>query len=265
MDRHLSPTRAITVRAVTLGVTGSAVSAGAAVALALTAVRSWQQLPAGIPIRLDDGLHLLATTIAACVCGWLAMLLVLGAWASSTAPTRSRTWPTPVVGRVAAVLLALAAGSPAATAAETPQDRIVIAAAAGHSPEADVGIAGSAHPPEPAASTAGAEQPREQSVDQAPVPGWRPAHPPPTPVAAAVELVSRGAETADTVVVVAGDTLWDIAARHLGSAASIERIAAEWPRWHQANLEVIGDNPDLILPGQILVPPEPTAADGAGR
>jgi nucleoid-associated protein YgaU len=60
---------------------------------------------------------------------------------------------------------------------------------------------------------------------------------------------------ADEVVVRRGDTLWDIAARQLGPDASAADVAAEWPRWHRANREVIGSDPDLLLPGQRLVPP----------
>lgn len=52
-----------------------------------------------------------------------------------------------------------------------------------------------------------------------------------------------------------GDTLWDIAARHLGDDATAAQIAAEWPRWHAANRAVIGSDPGLIRPGQILTPP----------
>jgi nucleoid-associated protein YgaU len=60
---------------------------------------------------------------------------------------------------------------------------------------------------------------------------------------------------ADEVVVRRGDSLWDIAARHLGADASAADVAVEWPRWHQANRDVIGSDPDLLIPGQRLVPP----------
>lgn len=62
-------------------------------------------------------------------------------------------------------------------------------------------------------------------------------------------------ESTAEIVVVRGDTLWDIAARHLGPGATTEQIAAEWPRWWAANADVIGRDPDLILPGQRLQPP----------
>jgi nucleoid-associated protein YgaU len=60
---------------------------------------------------------------------------------------------------------------------------------------------------------------------------------------------------ADEVVVRRGDSLWDIAARHLGPDASAADVAVEWPRWHHANRDVIGADPDLLIPGQRLVPP----------
>ena len=54
------------------------------------------------------------------------------------------------------------------------------------------------------------------------------------------------------VVVRAGDSLWSIAARELGPNASAEAIGARWPEWYAANRQVIGSDPDLILPGQVL-------------
>lgn len=52
-----------------------------------------------------------------------------------------------------------------------------------------------------------------------------------------------------------GDSLWSIAARELGPHATPARIAATWPRLYAANRRAIGANPDLIHPGQQLVPP----------
>lgn len=53
----------------------------------------------------------------------------------------------------------------------------------------------------------------------------------------------------------AGDSLWLIAARRLGLSADPSEVAAAWPRWYRANRAVIGDDPDLIMPGQLLTPP----------
>lgn len=57
------------------------------------------------------------------------------------------------------------------------------------------------------------------------------------------------------VVVHRGDTLWDIAARHLGPAATDAEIAQAWPQWFAANRAVIGPDPDQLAPGQRLRPP----------
>ena len=57
------------------------------------------------------------------------------------------------------------------------------------------------------------------------------------------------------VVVQPGDTLWSIAARHLGGDASGVAITAAWHDWYAANRDVIGPNPSLIHPGQHLTPP----------
>lgn len=58
-----------------------------------------------------------------------------------------------------------------------------------------------------------------------------------------------------SVVVQRGDSLWTIAARHLGPGASDAQIAAAWPRWYEANRDAIGDDPNLIVPGITLTPP----------
>ncbi|WP_159797633.1 LysM peptidoglycan-binding domain-containing protein [Puerhibacterium puerhi] len=58
-----------------------------------------------------------------------------------------------------------------------------------------------------------------------------------------------------SVVVHRGDTLWDIAARWLGGSPSDGEILAATVRWHEANRDVVGDDPDLVLPGQVLRPP----------
>ncbi|MGW5193939.1 LysM peptidoglycan-binding domain-containing protein [Kribbella sp. NPDC004138] len=61
------------------------------------------------------------------------------------------------------------------------------------------------------------------------------------------------------VVVREGDSLWKLAARELGPDATAEAIAARWPAWYAANRHVIGNDPDLIYPGQVLrIPPTPT-------
>ncbi|SDE25390.1 hypothetical protein SAMN05660485_00339 [Blastococcus fimeti] len=60
-------------------------------------------------------------------------------------------------------------------------------------------------------------------------------------------------------VVVRGDCLWDIAAAALsagsGRTPSPAEVARATHSWWAANADVIGPDPDLLLPGQVLRPP----------
>jgi hypothetical protein len=89
-------------------------------------------------------------------------------------------------------------------------------------------------------------------------PGWQPAAPITGPGLLAAPAV-RAADDAHVgaVTVLAGDTLWDVAAHAMGTDASDVDIATQWPRWYEANRSIIGPNPDVLLPGQILQPPSP--------
>lgn len=90
--------------------------------------------------------------------------------------------------------------------------------------------------------------------------GWIPTAPAPRPGDLSVlgerPQVRKSSSEETPVIVRRGDTLWDIAARHLGEGATDAQIARVWPRWWAANREVIGPDPDLILPGTRLVPPD---------
>ena len=113
-------------------------------------------------------------------------------------------------------------------------------------------------------------------------PGWQ--APPPAVVATETTVVTPAASASATggpasasatpgsaeaatsrqpdVVVRAGDSLWRIAAQHLGPLASPGQIAAAWPGWYAANRDVVGTDPGLIHPGQVLSRPE---ADSVAR
>jgi nucleoid-associated protein YgaU len=84
------------------------------------------------------------------------------------------------------------------------------------------------------------------------------AAPLPSPAIALVSPPSRRLSASrDELVVRPGDSLWSLTARRLGPGTTSTQIAATWPRLYAANRAAIGDNPDLIHPGQRLVPPAP--------
>ena len=63
------------------------------------------------------------------------------------------------------------------------------------------------------------------------------------------------AAATDTYVVRPGDSLWSIARAHPGGAGPVER---RWRAIWAANRDLVGDDPDLILPGQVLRLPDGT-------
>jgi hypothetical protein len=62
-------------------------------------------------------------------------------------------------------------------------------------------------------------------------------------------------------VVIRGDCLWSITERRLaealGRTPTAAEVATEVDGWWRANVAVIGPDPDLLLPGQVLRPPSP--------
>ncbi len=83
-----------------------------------------------------------------------------------------------------------------------------------------------------------------------PAPRW-PSRPQPPTAQPTTASSSRPAG----ITVRAGDSLWLITARRLGPRASAAEIAAQWPRWYAANRDVIGADPALLTPGQVLRAP----------
>lgn len=62
----------------------------------------------------------------------------------------------------------------------------------------------------------------------------------------------------DCLTVGPGQTLWDLVAEELGTAATDWEIAREWPRWHAHNLSRIGEDPSTLRAGTVLrLPPPP--------
>ena len=101
--------------------------------------------------------------------------------------------------------------------------------------------------------------PRPVHHDHSPRPHRRPpreTRTPPAlgPLGPAPRTPSRSSG-ARNVTVARGDSLWAIAARHLGPQATRRQVAHEWPRWYAANRKVIGPDPNLIRVGQVLTAP----------
>lgn len=248
-----------TVRATVLGVVGAGLMAVVSARLLRAAVAAWPGLE---PAPVEAGLAFLTTGAGALVSAWLCVLLA-GATAALVTSRRGEgtardTAPSAVLarqgltGRVAALLLVAASLGAAPAAAEQERPPVVVA------PDLLA----------PDARTQTGEDPDEEPPAvpvpgwsaTAPVPGWTPVTTVPEPARRAVAevgLVSTAAASApaEEVVVHRGDTLWGIAARHLGAQATDQDVADAWPRWYAANRDVIGPDPDLIVPGQRLVVP----------
>ncbi|QWW20311.1 hypothetical protein I6B53_04265 [Schaalia sp. 19OD2882] len=105
----------------------------------------------------------------------------------------------------------------------------------------DMGAAASSAPPQtpPKAEAAQSAQPA-------------PATPAPAPQVSAPPTTVAPPEDADTHVVAGGECLWSISADLLDPDASEADIARAWPTLYAHNRDVIGADPDLILPGQVL-------------
>ncbi|MCM0640272.1 LysM peptidoglycan-binding domain-containing protein [Cellulomonas wangsupingiae] len=223
-----------------------------------------------------------------------------GAWRGGEAVVHR--WAPGLVRRALAVALAAgvglgtAAGAHAAPTVPVDLARAVVTADLGWAPTADrlpasadatTAVPGSSPEAPPAASPApGGAIPEAPAATPSPAPATSTAPTadaspataaaggPLAPVAAPVPAsvappalahpAPPGAPPAGrTVEVQPGDTLWAVAARSLGPGASDAAIAAEWPRWYAANASVIGPDPDLLHPGQVLT--APTAPDGSTR
>lgn len=233
----------------------TALGAVAAAVLGCLALACWQRVAQTTGgdawsgrFEVAQGLEIILLAGAALVSTWLAVLLLVGAVAAlpgaRLAPLRSRA--APVAPRLGP---RIAAGLVSAVVVLTP------VGAAHAAPEVGIGAADPvwASPSDTATPGAASAGPSDAGT---PEPGWRPTGPPRSAGSlTSIDLVSRGTAAPDSVVVRAGDTLWDITARHLGAEADAATIATVWPLWFEANRDVIGTDPDFILPGTRLVPP----------
>ena len=213
-----------------------------------TARDAWAAIAATGPAGPADGILLVAGVGGALLSLWLGVALTLsalsvlpGALGQACRQLAARIAPAAMRKVVAFVLgttltAALIPGTAAAGLSHDARPGIVAAGMAVAAPDASFRFISDLRSDPPHVVS---------TVDAAPPPVWSPTRPPHHGEAAAV-------------VVLRGDTLWSIAAHHLGPSARAADIDAEWPRWLAANRDVIGDDADLILPGQLLRPPATT-------
>lgn len=220
---------------------------------------------AGDPAAAVTGL---AATGAALIAGWLTLCLALilaaelpGAVGDAARDLRDRVTPA-IVQRWAAVVLGASVGASIAPGTAVAAVRTSEAPTTSALPDPAFaptpGPGGQGAPATPAPwwlpAVGGPTTPVTRSVSD---PGWVPSRPPARHRTDPELLTGRQRPTSaeQTVVIRRGDTLWSIAANHLGPTATDVEIAREWPRWHEANRAVIGDDPHVLLPGTGLTPP----------
>jgi hypothetical protein len=222
----------------------------------------------GVAVTPADALLSVAALAAAGLTGWLVLGVVLETAARvpgavGRRAARLSTAVTPrVVRRTVGLALGVGMGLGAVPVSAAPA-RAVSAAVQGQA-VGSVLVIGDASPTGRAAATNASRRTGTGLPDPGwappPDPGWTPDPPAvrPQPDVAAVAATSRRGAGGSPVEVVVhrGDSLWSVAARHLGPAATDREVAAEWPRWYAANRAVIGPDPDLVLPGQVLRAPE---------
>ena len=241
--------------------TSSVLALGAALAAIAVTAATAQHARLLLPLTIAPGadpaasIEGLASLAAALLGGWLSLALTAtlaaqcpGGLGALGARLRDRVTPALVRRAVAVALGACVSASVGAPAAHAEPGTKPVTVT-------------DTHPSHPKPQGPGwsavsrASDPGVQSTS--PGPGWLPLRPP-TRHRTEPNLLARTrpAGPPHEVVVHRGDTLWSIAARHLGPGASPDEIAASWPHWHARNRERIGPDPHTILPGTRLVPPD---------
>ena len=281
------------VRTIATAAVGTGGWAGLEYALVRAALRQGRLVTAPGPAGIDEALTLVAASVAVLLCTWLglstvaALLTHLPGAIGRLADRVAQACAPPVTRRLAAVLVGAAvtgALAPGTALGEAPPPAAAGALATPAAPLGAPALVGSTDlarleaprfapneatlpspgfvPAEAALPSPGFAPSSVTSTDEAP--GWVPTRPQQRPQPSAALVVPGHVRYEATEVVVhRGDTLWGIVARHLGSHASDAEVAQAWPRWYAANREVIGDDPDLIKPGQILHAPDSHPAEVA--
>lgn len=197
----------------------------------------------------DEAVALAAAVLAWLVCGWLllgtaaalaeaAVATCGGRLGRATLPSRLARAVTPTALRV---VIRRSVGTSLAMSALTGVGMTgvgLVATPAWAVATATVSSAGPAY-------TDDSRSPNIPSLDRPATDGRTSEHP-------TTEPAPRGSAH---YLVRPGDTLWDIAAAHLPGRPTSVSIARVWPLWWQANRSVVGDDPGLIRPGQVLQAP----------
>jgi hypothetical protein len=217
-------------------------------------------------LSFEDQLGILANTAGLIVITWWVMSLLI-AFAAALLERGGRTRAAAAAGKfspgfmrhlaLAAVGFQLITAQLASAAIPPPVP------GTGSSPRTAVSVAWTptagasfAENPEPAAAVPATMTPQPPPSASGPVadPQWKPLRPlvEPGPLASAQLRPQEPAATRKEITVRSGDSLWSLTAAELGPFASDVDIAIGWPRLYQANRPAIGENPDALLPGQVL-------------
>lgn len=258
MPIRLSSDRSRPIAAVALASASLVGGAGLGSIFLSTARDAWTAVAAPGPAGPADGILLTAGLVGTLLSLWLGLGLTLsalsalpGALGHGSRRLADRVAPAAVRKVVAFVLgttltAALVPGTALAGSSGTVHEALrADVVAAGTAPGSDrssaAGLADAAT--DPSFRFVSARPPvsdRNDLRDAAPPPAWS---------------FDRTGHTTDHVVVLRGDTLWSVAASHLGPGAEAAEIDREWRRWFSVNRDVIGDDANRILPGQLLRPP----------
>lgn len=209
------------------------------------------------PVPTAEGIRALVRLAVATM--WTLLSAIMAGGTAAVVPRRRSGGPDPVglPGRTPTCALAARVAT-ALLVATCPGPHASFAAAAPHTIAVPIAEDRDAAVSAPSRSPDDGGRANDGTAIEIPVPGWLPAargHPP----QAAVALLARGTEEDHLVTVRQGDTLWSIAAERLPGSPTVEQVVQTWPRWYAANRQLIGPDPDLILPGQQLRAPSPFA------
>ncbi|MBT2549838.1 LysM peptidoglycan-binding domain-containing protein [Arthrobacter sp. ISL-65] len=244
---------------------------GLGVFLAFTGARIvdhwWQSAARQQALQFDDLIGLLALAAGLTVIAWWLLSLAT-AFASALLDRTGHHTAARATGRFTPVFmrrLAMAAvgvqllGAPLAHADTLPAG--ALSSNNGSSLSAAWAPLADGRPGVPVGRSAGSGLTERSVLEGSELqPQWKPRAPVVEPglvTSLPARATAERASARREVTVRAGESLWTIAARELGPGASELDIAARWPLWYQTNRNVIGADPNVILPGQLLSPPPP--------